>query len=432
MRIGRTVPPAATPISVAQIGAGIGAMFGGERALVRFERELMEQFGVRHCFLVSSGKAALALSLLALKELSPDRDEVLIPSFTCYSVPSSIVRAGLHVRVCDVDLGTFDFDGDALGTVLAEASNEAKREAAPCAGVPVMAVDDSETSGGRGCRRLLAIVPTHLFGYAADVRRLRERVTDPEVAIVEDAAQAMGESNEGALAGTLGDIGVFSLGRGKAYSTIEGGIVLTNRDDLGCALRRRMDKLPRPSPAQIAGLMIKAVVLLIFVHPWLFWIPRGLPFLKLGETLFEPDFPIRRMSAFQAGLASNWRPTLEMLRRARTEKVRQWISLLSPCEASGQVGFSKRLKGLIRFPLFVRDVSKREALLRYSERNGLGVMPSYPTSVDRIPELSKVGGRGTTPVAERCARELVTLPTHSLVSLADMRKIAAKISESHA
>jgi dTDP-4-amino-4,6-dideoxygalactose transaminase len=121
MRIGRTLPPAATPIGIRDIASGICGIVAGQQELDRFQGELKEHFGVKHCFLVSSGKAALTLILLALKELSPDRDEVLIPAFTCYSVPSSIVRAGLRIRLCDLHPDCLDFDFVQLSAMLSEA-----------------------------------------------------------------------------------------------------------------------------------------------------------------------------------------------------------------------------------------------------------------------------------------------------------------------
>src|SRR5258706_13212711 len=101
MRIGRTLPPAATPIDIRAVVSGICGIFRGRQGLDRFELELKEHFEGEHCFLVSSGKAAFTLILLALQELFPDRDEVLLPAFTCYSVPSSAVRAGVKIRLCD-------------------------------------------------------------------------------------------------------------------------------------------------------------------------------------------------------------------------------------------------------------------------------------------------------------------------------------------
>jgi len=118
MRIGRTLPPAATPITLKAFVSGILGIFRGRRELHRFESELKQDFGAKHCFLVSSGKAAFTLILLALKELSPDRDEVLIPAFTCYSVPSAVIRAGLKIRLCDLDANRFDFDFAQLSTML--------------------------------------------------------------------------------------------------------------------------------------------------------------------------------------------------------------------------------------------------------------------------------------------------------------------------
>ena len=72
------------------------------------------------------------------------------------------------------------------------------------------------------------MVPTHLYGIASDVRA-RPAVDRQArgVAIVEDAAQAMEEDSDDRKLGTLGDAGFFSLGRGKAFSTVEGGVILT-------------------------------------------------------------------------------------------------------------------------------------------------------------------------------------------------------------
>ena len=50
--------------------------------------------------------------------------------------------------------------------------------------------------------------------------------------IVEDAAQAMGSEDHGVQLGVMGDVGFFSLGRGKAFSTYEGGVILTNNDEI--------------------------------------------------------------------------------------------------------------------------------------------------------------------------------------------------------
>jgi perosamine synthetase len=425
MRIGRTLPPAATPIDVGAIASGLCGLFRGQRELDRFELELKEYFGVRHCFLVSSGKAALTLILQALKELSPDRDEVLLPAFTCFSVPSSVVRAGLRIRLCDQHPDSFDFDFAQLTALFGTPPAQAVVNGASLR--PVQA-GEAAAGSGKSLKRILAVVPTHLFGYPADVEKLRELIRDPGVALVEDAAQAMGETRAERKAGTLGDVSFFSLARGKAFSVVEGGVILTDRIDLAQALNRLIDKLPRYGLLSRLKLIVMATALMLLMHPWLFWIPRSIPFLRLGETLFETDFPILKLSSFQAGLTRNWQQKLEKLREIRNRKVNRWIDIF---EAGGNdepdLAGSRSL-GLLRLPLRVRDAKKRAALLRESARMGLGIMPVYPTSIDAIPELRGMIKGGQFPVAEGYARELVTLPTHGYLTENDVTELSRLIS----
>src|SRR6266581_5167957 len=429
MRIGRTLPPAATPIGVREIASGVCGIFRGRKELDRFRSELKEHFGVKHCFLVSSGKAAFTLILLALKELFPDRDEVLIPAFTCYSVPSSVVRAGLRIRLCDLRPDSLDFDFARLSAMLSKAP-PAQTEARPAGGAIGSAVDTRDAAGSSrdSIKRVLAVVPTHLFGYPADVTRLRRLNRDPGVTIVEDAAQAMGETREERKVGTLGDVSFFSLGRGKAFSVVEGGVILTNRDDFAQGLNRLVSHLPRYSLLPLLNVTFKAAALIVLLHPRLFWVPRSMPFLKLGETLFEPHFPIRSMSPFQAGLARNWQERLEKLRDVRKKKVNRWIAFLEASRTHGSNFLRGQSLGLPRFPLRVGDKKKRESLLRESARMGLGIMPVYPTSINAIPELKgKIEG-GAFPVAESCARELVTLPTHGYLTEDDVTELSRLIA----
>lgn len=429
MRIGRTLPPAAASIGIAEIVSGICGILNGQRELERFRSELKQHFGVRHCFLVSSGKAAFALILLALKELFPDRDEVLIPAFTCYSVPSSIVRANLRIRLCDQSPDCLDFDLAKMSVILSGApAGRPDADTGGDAADSQVAIGEFAGNSRGLTEKILTVVPTHLFGIPADVARLRKMIRDPQVTIVEDAAQAMGEISEGRKLGTLGDVGFFSLGRGKAFSVVEGGVIVTDRDDIAEVLYRLIGRLPCYGMLPLLSVIVKAVALMMFIQPGFFWLPRGLPFLKLGETLFEPDFPMLRMSSFQAGLARNWREKLEVLRDVRKKKVNRWIEVLEMGRIHGSHFADALSLALPRFPLRIRDGSKREILLRESARMGMGIMPVYPTSIDAIPDLKgKIGGGGF-PVGERCATELVTLPTHRYISEGDITEISRLIS----
>jgi len=397
MHVGRTLPPAAAPIGPAQIVSGFCGIVHGQKSLDRFQSELKEYFGVKHCFLVCSGRAAFTLILVALEELSPGRKDVIIPAFTCYSVPSSVARARLKMRLCDLYPDSLDFDFTQLSGMLLDS------------------------------RGLLAVVPTHLFGAPSDVPRSRRLFQDLGVAIVEDAAQAMGESWKGRKLGTLGDVGFFSLGRGKAFSTVEGGVILTDRDDIAEVLGRRVESLPGYGFWRLLKLILNAIGLMLFIHPRFFWIPRLLPFLRLGETLYESHFPILKMSSFQAGLARRWEIRIENLRNARQKGANRWHAVLGDSRTHRPCIRADDATGLLRFPVRVADKDRRESLLRESDRRGLGVMPVYPASIDAIPEVRGMIEDTGFPVAARLAREIVTLPTHGYLTEDDIAKLTSII-----
>ena len=173
MRIGRTIPPAASPIDIRDIFNGLKGLGNGKLETERFQSELQDYFNVKHCYLVSSGKAALTVILEALHELYPDRNEVLIPAFICFSVPSAIMRAGLKVKLCDVDDRTLDFDYAQLEKIL-KAYGSNKNPPIP------------------NSQKLLAVLPAHLFGLAADVERVGSLTKGLGIYTIEDAAQVLG------------------------------------------------------------------------------------------------------------------------------------------------------------------------------------------------------------------------------------------------
>jgi perosamine synthetase len=386
LRIGRTLPPAAAPLHFKDIISGIAGVFEGENARNSFEESLKEYFHVRHCFAVSSGKAALVLILQALHDLFPERDEVLIPAYTCYSVPSAIVRAGLRVRLCDVSSETLDFDN------LAEQ------------------LDNS---------RLLCVISTHLFGLPADVERVKSLVNYRGISVVEDAAQAMGGVSNGRKLGTLGDVGLFSMGRGKAFSTVEGGIILTDNDSIGQAIQNRLGTIPGYDVIDCMKLILYAIALWVLINPLIYWVPKSLPFLKLGETHFDPTFAIRRLSSFQAGMAKGWKTKIDEIKEIRSKNAKK-IAGYGIMPVGAPIGL---IPDLIRFPVLTTNADARRKILQQSERMGLGIADGYPDSIDGIRELGYGSKSKGFPCAKDIAERLITLPVHSFVRDRDIQKI---------
>ena len=407
MRIARTIPPAAAPLALQDINNGLRGLLRQKEEILRFENELKAHFQVGHAFLAASGQAALTLSLKALHSLRPDREEVLIPAYTCYSVPAAIVRAGLKIRLCDVDPGTLDFDLQQLADILE------KRRA--------------QTS------RILAVVPAHLFGLPADIFQIRRIAARYTIPVIEDAAQAMEARIDGQPCGTLGEIGFFSLGRGKSMTTVSGGIILTRSSRTAKSIQSQIEALNSPGGLHAGKLIIQGLALAFFSRPYLFWLPKGLPFLKLGQTVYDPAFSMQAVSSFQAGLSRNWEQKLQTFQSIRAGHARFYTDILQKTGLDSDPLLHKTafwFRQLIRYPARISEPSTRISLLEKSEAQGLGLMPGYPTSINNIPQIRGFFQGQRFPGAEQTARELITLPVHPYVSAEDRKKIGEFILSS--
>lgn len=391
MKIQRTIPPAAAPLHWRDLVYGLGGISSGEKSVERFEEEIKEYFGVRYVFTVSSGKAALALILRALKTLSSKR-EVVIPAYTCFSVPSAIVKAGLKVKLCDIDASTLDFDYKMLETKMNE--------------------------------NTLCVVPNHLFGIPSDLDRIQSLCRLRGIYIVEDAAQAMGGIYKGRKLGTIGDVGFFSFGRGKNITCGSGGVILTNSQQIASAIERECTSLERPGFSESVKEWISLVLMKIFIRPALFWFPNGLPFLKLGETFFYKDFPMKRFSGMKSGLLRRWKERLEQSQRDRTENGSYFIkSLCAHVPGRKDIPY-------LRLPIVVESVEKRNRIYSLSRERGLGVSVMYPTAIDKIEELRADFQGEAFPSAKEVAEKLVTVPVHALMSDRD-RTAITELMNSH-
>ena len=422
VRIGRTIPPAAAPIFMADILNGIKGAIRGKSEVERRCREIARYFNAEHCYLVSSGKAALYLILMALKTLHPDRREVIMPAFCCYSVPSAVKRAGLKIRLCDTDPSTLDYDFDSLENLLKD--YRPGQTASSGSGLVTTELDDDDIrKSGPKRKELCAVIAVHLFGNTADVKRVRTLVDDSNVTIIEDAAQVMGARGATEKAGTTGDVGFFSLGRGKALSAIEGGVIVTNDAALGEQIAQEILKIPKYTSIDRLKLLFYAFALWVFQRPSFFWLPKSLPFLKVGDTIYDPAFKICNISPFQAGIVRNWQKKLARFSKLRMRAAQGWSKLKNQVPYAEHFSRTDRQFSFIRYPIRLTDRHTFNELLQSSTAKGLGVMPTYPDSINAIKSLRLEFQGQEYPNARNLARQLLTLPVHPLLSKKDKLKI---------
>src|SRR5439155_14221538 len=119
--------------------------------------------------------------------------------------------------------------------------------------------------------------------------------------------QAMGVESQGRCLGTIGDVGIFSLGRGKNITCGSGGIIVSNSDQMAEAIGQQYRRLAVPRLFEALKGFAQVALMAAFVRPRLYWIPAAMPFLKLGQTIFPKDVKLKRLSGMNAGTLHNWR-----------------------------------------------------------------------------------------------------------------------------
>lgn len=170
-----------------------------------FEREFADFVGARHAVAVSSGTAAIHVTLQSLG-VRPG-DEVIVPSFSFVATASPLLQLGAKPVFVDIDPETYTMDPKRVKT--------------------------------RITRRTRGIVPVHLYGHPAEMGAITELARTRDLWVLEDACQAHGAQYQGKHVGTLGDASAFSFYPSKNMTVCgDGGMVVT--DDAALADRARM------------------------------------------------------------------------------------------------------------------------------------------------------------------------------------------------
>jgi dTDP-4-amino-4,6-dideoxygalactose transaminase len=169
----------------------------------RFEQLVAARHGAKHAMATTSCTAALHLATMALG-LGPG-DEVVVPALTWVTSAHCAEYVGARPVFAEIDLATYNLQPEAFEAAIT--------------------------------RRTRAVIVVHLFGLAADMTAIMSIARKHGVAVIEDAACGIGTTYAGEAVGTLGDLGCLSFHPRKVISTGEGGMVLTDNDELAANVR---------------------------------------------------------------------------------------------------------------------------------------------------------------------------------------------------
>ncbi|MBG0827445.1 DegT/DnrJ/EryC1/StrS family aminotransferase [Planomonospora sp. ID67723] len=327
--------------------------------------ELEEAFaavcGVPHAVAVNNGTTALVAALQAL-DLRPG-DEVVTTPFSFVATLNAILEAGATVRFADV-LDDFTIDPAAVGALVGE--------------------------------RTRAIIPVHLYGLPADMAALEALALPAGVALVEDAAQAVGARFGGRPVGSFG-LGCFSLYATKNVTSGEGGMVTTADDGLADRLRLlRNQGMRRRYAYEIPG------------HNY-------------------------RMTDLQAAVALPQMARLKEINDRRAGNARELTAglegiagLVLPAEVEGRSHVWHQYT--VRVTPDAR-LTRDELAARLAEA-GVGTGVYYPRLMHDYPCYQGhplIRADGGTPRAASLVHEVLSLPVHPALSDADLRRVTEAV-----
>jgi len=420
-----SLPPAGNKIPLKAIAR---AMKDGGRFSVGSFEPIKELLPAKYLLYLSSGRAALWLLLKALSCIQPDKQEVIIPAYTCPAVASAILRAGLKIVLCDINFDDFG-----------------------------LAKDELEKKIGKNT---LAVILVHLFGFPANIGQVKESCRKYGIYLIEDAAQAFGNSpvrpreapplkagytsvaqgesraSPGIQAGEsrdslpdspesrlgfLGDAGFFSFGRGKPVTVLHGGILATNSEEIFREAGKFYGNLNHSRFQNLRyGMLLGSYS--VFSNPYLYWISQSMPFLHLGETIFEPDFQVSGGTSLAASLMIGICDGIENEKTVRRENV-QWyyenLDGISHIQSPPNPDFP-----YLRYPLFVEDKHLRDRILDQLTSNGTGATLFYPSPLNELPKLKEIlNDTNIYPNARQMSNSLITLPVHAGVTSSNRQKI---------
>lgn len=322
----------------------------------RLEEALAPWCGTKHVVALNSGTDALMLALKALG-IGPG-DEVITPPNSFVASTAVIDQVGATPVFADV-LADQNIDPDAVRRVITS--------------------------------RTKAVMPVHLTGRVADMKPIMEIAGEFGLAVVEDAAQAIGSRYDGALAGSIGDVGCFSAHPLKNLNACgDAGYLATDRDDIADYVRL----------ARNHGLADRNTV------------------TRFGT--------VSRLDSLQAAILEFRLGRLAEIIERRRANAARYRSRLDP-----DLVFSPPCRNIEfnTFHTFVVQVDHRDELREHLQAKGIGTAIHYPVPIHLQPAAAALGHKaGDFPVTERQAQRILTLPVHQGLDDGQIDRVAEAVN----
>jgi perosamine synthetase len=310
-----------------------------------FEKQFAEFCGVRHAIACCNGTVALHLALLALGVKSGD--EVIVPTLTFVATPNSVTYCGAKPVFVDSESETWNLD-----------PKQVEAKITP---------------------RTKGIIAVHLYGHPAKMAELKDIASRHNLFLLEDAAEAHGAMFDGKIIGSIGDAAAFSFYANKIITTGEGGMVVTDNDDLA-----ERAKLFRGQGMDMNRR---------YWHPIIGYNYRmmNLP-AAIGLAQLEKIDQ-------QIGLRKN-------IAKLYRERLQEMPGIIFQPEQS----WAKHVYWMFSIVLQTEFWQNRDAVIEILAEQGIETRPLFYPAHTMPPYIDSVNGE-TFPVAENLSRNGLSLPT---------------------
>lgn len=368
--------------------------------IIRYENSFSKLVGTDSAFSFWKGRVALYAILKAVG-LGPG-DEVILPGFTCVVVPNAVSFTGAKPIFADIAPGTYNLNP--------------------------ACVEKTITS------RTRAIIIQHTFGVPADLDSLIEIGRRRRIPIIEDCAHALGSTYRGQRVGTFGAAAFFSSQWSKPYTTGLGGVAVTSDLEIAKRLQKVQTDFIQPPLGPVVRLRAQYALYQRFFRPRLYWLAVDTLRRMTDWNLFVgssgteelnnkmPADTSWRMSSFQARMGVKRLKTLQQNLGHRRELATFYEERLEAegwplAPASGQTECV-----YLRYPL---HVANKWELLESAEKARIELGSWFESVLHPIrTSLERFGYElGQCPVGEKAASEIVNLPLHPRVSIAEAERI---------
>lgn len=335
------------------------------------EKRMARDIGVKHALLTTSGTHSLELAMAVL-DLGPG-DEVILPSFTFSSVANAVLRQGAKPVFCDIT-------EDALNIDVKDAARKVTR-------------------------RTRAIIPVHYAGVACEMTALGRLARKHGLAVIEDAAHAVGARWKGRGLGAIGDAGCLSFHATKNITCGEGGAFLTNSDQLARKAEFFREKGTNRS-AFIRGEIKKYT-----------WVSEGSSYV-LSDVL-------------AAVLGEQWK-RLRAINKERGELYAIYQSELADAQTVGALRLPVIPAGCDTsyhlFHVLMPDRESRNLCLAELKRQGIGAAFHYQPLHASPFGREVLGCRSRLPVSESVGDRLIRLPLYAGLKKKDVLRVCAALN----